>query len=216
MLFYFPIAVLLLLWRPPRQGAGLSAAVVFALLAMVPIVPWTIRNLSVEGRFVLIASEGGVTFWTGNHREAIGEGDMAANPHLKRLNQEFRARHAGLSEAELEGRYYRDAFTFIRDAPGWWLGLLARKAWYTVVPVGPSYRLHSPLYFWASALSYGLLLPLGVWGLVACREPRPWALLGLAASAIVVCLVFFPQERFRIPVIDPTLVAGASLLRRPR
>jgi len=27
---------------------------------------------------------------------------------------------------------------------------------------------------------------------------------------VLVCVVFFPQERFRIPVIDPTLVVLAS------
>jgi hypothetical protein len=31
-----------------------------------------------------------------------------------------------------------------------------------------------------------------------------------------VCLVFFPQERFRIPVIDPALVIGAGALLAPR
>jgi hypothetical protein len=31
------------------------------------------------------------------------------------------------------------------------------------------------------------------------------------------CLVFFPQERFRIPVIDPALlVSAAALAGRPR
>jgi hypothetical protein len=33
----------------------------------------------------------------------------------------------------------------------------------------------------------------------------------LAASAILVCLVFFPQERFRIPLIDPALVVLGGL-----
>ncbi len=42
------------------------------------------RNYRVYGRFVAVASEGGVTFWTGNHPLAIGEGDLAANPDLKR------------------------------------------------------------------------------------------------------------------------------------
>ena len=64
-------------------------------LAGAVIAPWTLRNVAVHGRLVLIASEGGVTFWTGNHREAIGEGDLAANPHLTARNAGFRARHAG-------------------------------------------------------------------------------------------------------------------------
>jgi hypothetical protein len=41
---------------------------------------------------------------------------------------------------------------------------------------------------------------------------RPTALFLLAASALLVCLVFFPQERFRIPVIDPVLIISAAAL----
>jgi hypothetical protein len=166
----------------------------------------------VHGRFVLIASEGGVTFWTGNHREAIGEGDLAANPHLKQRNLEFRARHAGLSEEALEPLYYAEALGFIREDPLRWLGLEARKLWYTWVPFGPSYRLHSPRYFWTSAIALLALLPAaaaGLWG--APRTAWPAALLALAASSVVVGLVFFPQERFRLPVLDPALLACASL-----
>ena len=60
------------------------------------------------------------------------------------------------------------------------------------------------------------MLPLAAVGL--WRAPpgtRPAALLTLAASSVAVCLVFFPQERFRLPVVDPTLLAGAALARRP-
>jgi hypothetical protein len=39
----------------------------------------------------------------------------------------------------------------------------------------------------------------------------------LAGSAILVCLVFFPQERFRVPVIDPVLIiCAAASGRHPR
>jgi hypothetical protein len=34
----------------------------------------------------------------------------------------------------------------------------------------------------------------------------------LAASSILVGLVFFPQERFRMPVIDPVLIVSAAAL----
>jgi hypothetical protein len=184
---------------------------------MLVIAPWTLRNLSTYGRFVLIASEGGVTFWTGNHREARGEGDLAANPHLKALNAAFREAHPGLSEEELEPLYYREAFGFIAENPLRWIGLLERKLWYTLVPLGPSYRLHSALYFYTSLISYAAILLPGLvgWRMVP-RGTRPWSLLALAASAVLVCLVFLPQERFRIPVIDPTLIVLASALAASR
>jgi hypothetical protein len=34
----------------------------------------------------------------------------------------------------------------------------------------------------------------------------------LLLSAIVACLIFFPQERFRVPAIDPVLIVGAAAL----
>lgn len=206
MLFFLPFA-LLLGWR---KRPAFAVALLVGTLAV--ILPWTARNAAVYGRFVLVASEGGVTFWTGNHREARGEGDLAANPHLKLLNREFRERHRGLTEEELEPIYYREALNFIAEAPLPWLGLVAKKMFYTWVPIGPSYRLHSPRYFWTSVIAYGALLPVAVAGFIGLWRSgrRPWTLWALAGSTVVVSLLFFPQERFRIPVIDPTLILCAA------
>ena len=207
MLFFLPLAALWLAWK--REWLGV---VLFTLACVLAIMPWTIRNAHEYGRFVLVASEGGVTFWTGNHPLATGEGDLAANPQLKRANVALRARHAGLTPEELEPIYYREALGFIREQPVAWAGLMARKAFYAIVPVGPSYRLHSARYFGASVLSYLAVLPFALLGLArlarAGRLPVP--LLLLAASSFLVCLVFFPQERFRIPVVDPTLLVTAA------
>jgi hypothetical protein len=164
------------------------------------------------GRVVLIASEGGITFWTGNHPAAIGEGDMAANPAIKADNLRLRAANPNLTAEALEPVYYREAFQSIARDPGRWLGLLVRKAFYTWAPLGPSYTLHSTRYYVASVVSYGLLLAAGIAGaaVVVARRRWPTALGLLLGSAVLVCVVFFPQERFRIPVIDPALIVLAS------
>ena len=213
MLFFLPLAALWLAWK--RQWLGVALLSVACALV---VLPWTARNVREYGRFVLVASEGGITFWTGNHPLAIGEGDLAANPQLKRENVALRARHPGLTPEELEPLYYRDALRFIREQPVAWAGLMMRKAFYTVVPVGPSYRLHSALYYGASLLSYLAVLPFALAGFVrlarAGRLPVP--LLLLAGSSFLVCLVFFPQERFRIPVVDPTLLVMAASWWPPR
>lgn len=207
MLFFVPLVVI---WMFRRRRAILAVALVTACLAV--MAPWTARNVRTYGTFVLVASEGGVTFWTGNHPLARGEGDLAANPDIKRAEIAFRASHPGLTAEQLEPLYYRDALAYIAAHPGWWLGLLARKAFYTVVPLGPSYTLHSAKYLAASVASYLLILPFAVMGVPVLLKSRhrPTALLLLAASAVLVCLVFFPQERFRIPVIDPTLIVCAA------
>ena len=207
MLFFLPLAWL---WLVARRRVVL-ATVLAASVATV-IVPWTARNYRVYGRFVLIASEGGITFWTGNHPLAIGEGDLAANPRIKTAELEFRSAHPGLSPDQLEPLYYRAATAYIAEHPLWFATLIVRKAFYTVVPAGPSYALHSTRYRAASVVPYLLLLPFAAaGGRWLWRGPhRPTALILLAGSAVLVCLVFFPQERFRIPVIDPTLIVCAS------
>lgn len=213
MLFFLPLAAL---WLVTRRRTVLALAFIVATAAVVA--PWTVRNIRVYDRFVLIASEGGVTFWTGNHPLAIGDGDLAANPGIKRAELAFRAARPGLTAEELEPHYYREAIGHILDHPGWWLGLVARKAFYTVVPIGPSYTLHSTRYLTATLVSYGAVLLFALAGFAAIwrSRRRPVALLLLAGSSVLVSLIFFPQERFRIPVLDPALIVCASAVtRRP-
>lgn len=207
MLLFLPLVAVWFIRR--RQW---SLALAFCVAAAVTVAPWTLRNARAHGRLVLVASEGGVTFWTGNHPLARGEGDLAANPEIKRAELAFRAAHPGLSAEELEPLYYRDAVAHILERPGWWLSLLARKAFYTFVPIGPSYTLHSTRYLVASVVPYALLAPLAFLGLGRLLRRRNSAtpLLLLALSVVMTSLIFFPQERFRIPVLDPTVIVCAS------
>jgi 4-amino-4-deoxy-L-arabinose transferase-like glycosyltransferase len=190
--------------RWPAVGFIVGAAAVLA--------PWTIRNAHESGRFVLIAPQGGVNFWMGNHLLARGEGDLAANPLLKTADIELRRQYPNLDAVQLEPIYYREAVTQIAAHPAWWVGLLARKFVYQWIPVGPSYRLHSARYYGASLVSYALVLPFAIAGLLRLRRHGrlPGALLLLAGSEVLLGLIFFPQERYRIPVIDPTLIICAA------
>ena len=139
---------------------------------------------------------------------------MAANPELKRAQLDLVARHPGLTIQELDTVYTREALVYIRQHPLAWAWLLVRKAFYTVVPIGPSYRLHSTRYFVTSAVSFLTVLALAVAAIPRLRQLRcpPVALWLMAASAVAVSLVFFPQERFRIPVLDPTAIVCAAAL----
>jgi hypothetical protein len=210
LLLFLPIAGLYLLMR-----RRLVTLIALGLGTALVVVPWTVRNYVQHGRLMIVASDGGVTFWTGNHPLASGDGDMAANTAIKRDNIRLRAEHPGLTEEQLEPIYYREAFAWIAAHPVAWLGLEARKAFYLIVPIGPSYTLHSTRYLAASVVSYGVVLVLAIAGAASLRgrlrrTPGVWL---LAASAVLTCLVFFSQERFRIPIIDPALVVlgGAGL-----
>jgi 4-amino-4-deoxy-L-arabinose transferase-like glycosyltransferase len=208
LLLFLPLAAAWAFWRRQTRVALACLAGTALILG-----PWTARNYGHYGRIVLVASEGGVTFWTGNHPLARGDGDLAANPDLARARQQLRADHPGLTEEQMEPVYYAEAFRWIAANPMQWLSLEARKAFYLVVPVGPSYRVHSARYYAASAIPYVALLGLSVFGfrrIAAARTPGLWLLLG---ASVIACLAFFPSERFRIPVIDPVLivVAGVAL-----
>ena len=206
-LLVLPFALGWLVWR-----RRFTLAIAMGAAAVVVVIPWSIRNTIEYGRFVAVATEGGVTFWTGNHPRARGEGDLAANPHLKLESQALRRQHPELSEEAMEPVYYREALGWMRSHPIDWLRLEVRKVFYLIVPIGPSYTLHSTRYYGASVISYGLALPLAVAGFIRLgrRRSRTPGLWLLAGSAIATCLIFFPQERFRIPVIDPTLIICAS------
>lgn len=230
MLFFVPLGAAWLVFRSRplsvrRDAFPAAAPYVFVAVILCCLVPWTIRNYRTYGRWVLVASEGGVTFWTGNHPLATGDGDLATNPRLKAAEIAFRGAHAPASADELEPLYYRDAVGWIRANPGAWLALEMRKLFFTVVPAGASYAVHSARYRIASAGSYLLLLPFaaaGAWRLRDRSAARPelvqpaaplWL---MAAATVVAGLVFFPQERFRIPVIDPALIASAAALAGAR
>ncbi len=205
-----PFLGLVALWLLARRRRWLAVALVAGCALAVG--PWTARNQAVYGRFVLIASEGGVTFWTGNNHLARGEGDLAANVEMKRAALEIERAAGPATPEALEGVFYRAAVEDIRADPARFLFLLAKKAFYTVVPVGPSYALHSARFVAASVIPYLAVLPCAAWGAwrTRGRRPQPVALWLLAAAAWLVCIVFFPQERFRIPVIDPVLIVYAA------
>jgi hypothetical protein len=207
MLFFLVVGAL---WLVARRRWSLAAALLAGVLVIV--LPWTMRNAFVHGGFVVGSPHGGVTFWTGNNELARGEGDMAANPVLRLQSREIEAQNPGLSARELDGLYYRKALEFISSHPFSWVWLEVRKVFYTIVPIGPSYRLHSPLYFGASVVSYLGVLPFAVAGFLRLvrRDRPPIALLLMALSAVLLSLALFPQERFRIPVIDPALIVCAA------
>lgn len=221
MIFFVPFAAgwLVVRDRKPAITPALARAGLFVAVAASCVLPWMARNHRVYGRW-MIAAEGGVTFWTGNHPLARGDGDLATNPPLKRAELAFRAAHPGLTPEQLEPLYYRDALGWITAHPRAWAALLARKAFYTVVPAGPSYAIHSPRYRVASVVSYVLALAAAIagiwrWRIAARRRRAPVALWLAAAATVVAGLIFMPQERFRIPVVDPALiVTGAFLAAR--
>jgi 4-amino-4-deoxy-L-arabinose transferase-like glycosyltransferase len=207
LILFIPLAALAL---AARRRWTQAAALVLGVCLVVG--PWTWRNYDVHHRWMIVAADGGVTFWTGNNPLAVGEGDMAANPAIKHANQVLRAAHPDLTEEQMERVYYREGLVWIASHPVDFLALEMKKLFHTILPTGPSYRLHSARYAVASVVSYGVIALLAMastWCFRSRLAASP-GLFWLLLSSWLVCLVFFPQERFRIPIVDPTFIILAS------
>lgn len=79
---FFPFALLYVWWRARKGGKWrLSAAV--AVVALLTISPWTLRNAAVLGRFVPISTGMGLHLWRGNNELSLGNAD---DRHLSLMN----------------------------------------------------------------------------------------------------------------------------------
>jgi hypothetical protein len=68
MFFMMPLIVLWVLWQFRGQTHKVVRALAIPLVALLLLVPWTVRNYLAFGRFIPISSQGGVTFLECNNR----------------------------------------------------------------------------------------------------------------------------------------------------
>jgi 4-amino-4-deoxy-L-arabinose transferase-like glycosyltransferase len=118
-----PLAALLLLpalgeEKPARRVAQCALLLGCAVLV---VMPWIGRNMLVMGQPVL-ATEGGVTLWIGNHHGATGT--YESPPRNLHTNE-----NTAQGELASDKRFTALALRFISERPGEWLSLVPKKAW---------------------------------------------------------------------------------------
>jgi 4-amino-4-deoxy-L-arabinose transferase-like glycosyltransferase len=112
---------LLLVWFAVNlKTTGTRARFVLVSLVFVAtigvLMPWTIRNYSVQGEWVFISAQGGYTFYSANNPYAFGGHVPGWPPPIE-----------GLSESQRDREYYRRGLAWIRTSPVDFLRLLPRK-----------------------------------------------------------------------------------------
>jgi hypothetical protein len=180
------------------------------------LLPWNWHLLQENHRFIFVASEGGITFWTGTHPAYSGDGDLATNPSVQSDYRHLLKTHSRESAARREQIYIREALNNARNHPGEYLWNELKKLVFWIFPFGPSVQTMSPLHRVTSVLFY---LPLLAFAVVGFRKlPLDLRLFsgGIVLSFTVMILIFFPQERFRIASLDPVflLITSNELARR--
>ncbi|HSZ84278.1 MAG TPA: tetratricopeptide repeat protein [Polyangia bacterium] len=219
---------LLAAWFAWRQGP--RALVPFLLGAALVLGPVAARNAAVGGRPFITTSQGGVNFYLGNNADTdgtyaplrFGHGSFAQE-RQDAIDLAEQAAGRKLAPGEVSSYWSGRALDWISAHPGDWLRLLARK-WMLVWndhEIADSdepivYRDASVILRATSLLSFGVLCPLALVGLVATWSARRrvgvLALLLLASAASTAAFLVF--ARYRAPMIPLlALFAAAGVAR---
>jgi 4-amino-4-deoxy-L-arabinose transferase-like glycosyltransferase len=204
-----------------RRGAWKRLAQVWGVAVLI-ILPVTVRNYVVSRQFVPIAWQAGTNFYIGNSAESDGMTAIVPGTRgswwggyddVRRLAEEAAGRP--LKGAEIDRYWMGKGLEFWRRQPGKALGLLLRKAflWFSGYEVANDRDFYAVKRF--SFINYllfnsrflkfpfGLLLPLALAGTWLWR--RQWRrfltlylLVGVYSLSFI---VFFVCSRFRMPIV---------------
>jgi Flp pilus assembly protein TadD len=209
----------------PKRRARLLP---LALAAAAVVAPVTIRNLGVADDFVLIASNGGITFFQGNNPETVEagggyvtpegfSGSIASQREESRRIAEAEAGRA-LRDSEVSSHFFRKGLAFVFGQPGAWLRLVGRKLLRVVDTWEPALEYNAQLDFNVvrrlMPLPFGLVLALAALRLFAGPVTRREApILLLAGVQMATLLLFFVSGRYRLPLVPALLaLAGGGLV----
>jgi 4-amino-4-deoxy-L-arabinose transferase-like glycosyltransferase len=220
-----------------RGSALRRVAYVMALMLVtfLTVLPWTLRNHSQYGRFLMVSTGGGLFLWKGNNELARGDtadrylepgvGDvwMSRLTQLEPGRRSILIRKYDIVQRDVEGldeidrdRYLQTlALAFIAQHPAQFLGLFVRKIWtlytaFTEVRPENEELVNKKTRTVFSFIFYPLLL-LGLFGTLATlNEWRKYLVLYVPIVSLTFAYALLAAaSRFRIP-LEPFIIVFAS------
>ena len=197
-------------------------AVIGLMISMVmlaTVLPWSIRNSIIFGHFVLVSTEGGITFLAGQNELALTDEYSVDGPVFEQLNAEK------LDEISYDQRAYQLAFQFIRQNPLFEVRLIIHKFinFFKDDVSGITYNVLSaltPLPDWlvfalkgVAQIYYMFVMGLALASIFLKRYPKDrWYIVQLLFIVVwvVIHLAFYGKDRFRLP-LTPAFVQFASI-----
>jgi Dolichyl-phosphate-mannose-protein mannosyltransferase len=214
-LWFIPVAALWLLWG--RMQAGRTAALAFALTALLTIAPWTLRNWVAYHGFVPVATAGALNLWEGNTRLARNEVYAVADSVASPMDQ-YRLSWSNAMKAIAERQPLWFFEKLRSEMPLFWGAEseaamhLERGAYGTDVRPATAVLVRRLL-----AIPYLLVLGLALVGLVTLVLDREWwLLLGFAVYYNLLHVVSHAMDRYRMPILPLLFLlagVGVSALR---
>ncbi len=206
----FVVLAALRAWRDSEWRLGLAGGAVLLVALVLPIIPWTIRNVVVLDRVVPISTGGGKALYVGTYLPADGEyqrvkailvkrymgrdlepnsealNDVSPTPLFDKVANEEIAKHPGLSRDQALGKVGKENFSkYFGEDPVGYLAMTARKVG-RIWSSGVGEAMSST----AGRVVQILLVALGLAGfvLLALRR-RWWEFVALATPIVLVTLV---------------------------
>jgi tetratricopeptide (TPR) repeat protein len=197
----------------------------FALAAAALILPVTVRNRVVSGDWVLVATNGGITFWQGNNPAALGTYSTPAgfSGSIRTQREEARAiaeaeTGATLTDAQASSYWMRRGLAYLARDPAHAAKLLAAKA--ALAAANREQPLEYDPGLDENPLRPLFIAPFGVvLGLAAARafargrgSRAEGPVVLVAAGVLAILLLFYVSSRYRLPGLALLCApAGAGL-----
>lgn len=237
ILIAVPVAMV---WARRKAGASRAALLLFLAGAAAPVLLITARNAAVAGEAVLISSNGGINFYIGNNADYERTIHIRPGGEFERLAQE--PENLGITgSAAKSGYFMRRALAFLTGYPRQALRLYGRKLLDLVagreIPRNQDpyvYRTWSPLlalllWRFGIAFPFGVVAPLALAGALlpahrigeedAAEESGRRAgralVLAYGAAYAASILLFFPTDRYRLPLVPVAALFAGRLLGEP-
>jgi 4-amino-4-deoxy-L-arabinose transferase-like glycosyltransferase len=201
------------------RDMGIGLIIVLIMLSV--ILPWSVRNARVFGHLILISTEGGITFLSGNNSTALTREYTVEGPEFDQLYAEK------LDEIQFDRRAYQLAFQFIQRNPTIEVRLIFHKFinFFKDDVSGITYNVLSainPLPGWLVIMDKGgaqtyymLVMGLAVASIFLKRYPKDrwFFILGfLIILWVAFHLVFYGKDRFRLPIMPAFVLFAAVTL----
>ena len=187
-------------------------ALLVSAIALLLVLPWSLRNQSIFGRFVPVSTNGGYNFWKSFNEASTG---TESGFDLSRFKQ--------MDEGDIDAAGYAEGKRFIAAHPWRAVGLIPLKIGHffgleRFFLIGVREGFWGPLPRWMVLLA-SILIPatqlLWLWfaprGLIGARDGgvRREILL-LAGFSVALHVIFNAEARYHVPLVPAFLAAAAA------
>ncbi len=213
LLSLFPFLAGWALWQSRRSSSDwvkFSAATV--LIFAIGLVPWTVRNYRVFGKFIVLRSNFGLELWLGNNPNVPDTWSPWLHPND---NLEEAEKYKRMGEIAFMAEKQQEAFTFMRTHPAETLQFMFRRFvdnWLAITDSPVDAWSVTPLYAKAFIVMNFLLSLFTLLGALFAYRSRPVEAFPYVMVLLIFPLIFYLTHsslRYRFPM-DPIMMVLAA------